>query len=122
MQVTKGTWHMREQCVPGSLSSLPAQEPWNVSNQRRWLMYIHNSWNGQHSLEQNVSARTLASYCQVLYGCWWSSCIISTYHLTNFVFYTIFLLQWITCPFWRHWRAHRKTEASTQRSHSKASG
>jgi len=23
MQVTKGTWRMREQCVPGSLSSSP---------------------------------------------------------------------------------------------------
>ena len=29
MQVTKGTWHMREQCVPGSLSSSSAQEPGN---------------------------------------------------------------------------------------------
>ena len=29
MQVTKGTWHMRKQCVPGSLSSFPAQEPGN---------------------------------------------------------------------------------------------
>ena len=29
MQVTKGTWRMREQCVPGSLSSSPAQEPGN---------------------------------------------------------------------------------------------
>ena len=29
MQVTKGTWHMHEQCVPGSLSSSPAQEPGN---------------------------------------------------------------------------------------------
>ena len=29
MQVTMGTWHMREQCVPGSLSSSPAQEPGN---------------------------------------------------------------------------------------------
>ena len=27
MQVTKGTWRMREQCVPGSLSSSPAREP-----------------------------------------------------------------------------------------------
>ena len=26
MQVTKGTWCMREQCVPGSLSSFPARE------------------------------------------------------------------------------------------------
>jgi len=29
MQVTKGTWHMRKQCVPGSLSSFPAREPGN---------------------------------------------------------------------------------------------
>ena len=29
MQVTKGTWRIREQCVPGSLSSSPAQEPGN---------------------------------------------------------------------------------------------
>ena len=31
MQVTKGTWRMREQCVPGSLSSSPAQETGNES-------------------------------------------------------------------------------------------
>ena len=29
MQVTKGTWRMHKQCVPGSLSSSPAQEPGN---------------------------------------------------------------------------------------------
>ena len=29
MQVTKGTWRMREQCVPGSLSSSHALEPGN---------------------------------------------------------------------------------------------
>ena len=29
MQVTKGTWCMRKQCVPGSLSFSPAQEPGN---------------------------------------------------------------------------------------------
>ena len=29
MQVTKGTWRMRKQCVPGSLSSSPAREPGN---------------------------------------------------------------------------------------------
>ena len=32
MQVTKGTWRMREQCVPGSLSSSLAQEPGNEAN------------------------------------------------------------------------------------------
>ena len=29
MQVTKGTWRMCKQCVPGSLSSSPQQEPGN---------------------------------------------------------------------------------------------
>ena len=29
MKVTKETWHMCKQCVPGSLSSSPAQEPGN---------------------------------------------------------------------------------------------
>ena len=33
MQVTKGTWRMREQCVPSSLSSSPAREPGNEANQ-----------------------------------------------------------------------------------------
>ena len=32
MQVTKGTWRMRKQCVPGSLSSSPAQEPGNEAS------------------------------------------------------------------------------------------
>ena len=32
MQVTKGTWRMREQCVPGSLSSSHAREPGNEAN------------------------------------------------------------------------------------------
>ena len=29
MQVTKGAWRMREQCVPGFLSSSPTREPGN---------------------------------------------------------------------------------------------
>ena len=33
MQVTKGTWRMCEQCVPGSLSPSPAQEPGNEARQ-----------------------------------------------------------------------------------------
>ena len=32
MQVTKGTWHMREECVPGSLSSSHAREPGNEAS------------------------------------------------------------------------------------------
>ena len=34
MQVTKGTWCMCEQCVPGSLSSSPTQEPGNKARVR----------------------------------------------------------------------------------------
>ena len=40
MQVTKGTWRMREQCVPGSLSSSPAQEPGNEATLERILSVI----------------------------------------------------------------------------------
>ena len=32
MQVTKGTWRMREQCVPGSFSSSHAREPGNEAS------------------------------------------------------------------------------------------
>ena len=32
MQVTKGTWRMRGQCVPGSFFSAHAQEPGNEAN------------------------------------------------------------------------------------------
>ena len=32
MQFTKGTWRMREQCVPGFLSSSLAQDPGNEAN------------------------------------------------------------------------------------------
>ena len=38
MQVTKGTWCMHEQCVPGSLSSSPTQEPGNKAKAR--LFYL----------------------------------------------------------------------------------
>ena len=46
MQVTKGTWRMREQCVPGSLSSSPTQEPGNEANctlcvKKILLKYFH---------------------------------------------------------------------------------
>ena len=34
MQVTKRTWCIREQCVPGSLSSFPAREPGNEASLR----------------------------------------------------------------------------------------
>ena len=35
MQVTKGTWRMRKQCVPGSFSSSPTQEPGNEATSIR---------------------------------------------------------------------------------------
>ena len=38
MQFTKGTWRMCEQCVPGSLSSYPAQQPENEANQCTHLL------------------------------------------------------------------------------------
>ena len=37
MQDTKRTWLMREQCVPDSLFSSPAQEPGNKAK----LLYVH---------------------------------------------------------------------------------
>ena len=37
IQDTKGTWLMREQCVPGSLFSSPAQEPGNEAK----LLYVY---------------------------------------------------------------------------------
>ena len=44
MPVTKGTWCMHKRCVPGSLSSSPAQEPENVAsifqvNKGTWRMH-----------------------------------------------------------------------------------
>ena len=42
MQVTKGTWHMHKQCVPGSLS-FPAQEPGNEANTLSGN-FCHGSW------------------------------------------------------------------------------
>ena len=51
MQVTKGIWRMREQCVPGSLSSSPAQEPGNeaIADTAR-LHIITTMLIGQRSL------------------------------------------------------------------------
>ena len=40
MQVTKGTWRMREQCIPGSLSSSPAQEPGNEASSVHVHMHV----------------------------------------------------------------------------------
>ena len=40
MQVTKGAWRTREQCVTGSLSSSPAQEPGNEAMRMRVSIYL----------------------------------------------------------------------------------
>ena len=50
MQVTKGTWRMREQCVPGSLSSSYAREPGNEASMK---------WNLQ------TLSHSLPSYCHL---------------------------------------------------------
>ena len=47
MQVTKGTWRMHEQCVPGSLSSSPAREPGNEAN-------VHSAYDEPHPLLMDV--------------------------------------------------------------------
>ena len=45
MQVTKGTWRMREQCVPGSLSSSPAREPGNEARDKaNMVSHLHIFW------------------------------------------------------------------------------
>ena len=50
MQVTKGTWRMREQCVPGSLSSSHAREPENEANMYDMHYFmITNSLSPAHS-------------------------------------------------------------------------
>ena len=57
MQVTKGTWRMREQCVPGSLSSSPAQEPGNEAS---------NYTNNGTSYTSNVTSWTLNTHWQIM--------------------------------------------------------
>ena len=45
MQVTKGTWCMRQQCVPGSISSFPTREPGHQAKvdvrSAYWMLPIH---------------------------------------------------------------------------------
>ena len=63
MQVTKGTWRMREQCVPGSLSSSPAREPGNEAslgrdqsrNLKRMQITVHTSaYASAHTRESTL--------------------------------------------------------------------
>ena len=39
MHVTKGTWCMSEQCVPGSLSSFPGREPGNETKSTEYRVH-----------------------------------------------------------------------------------
>ena len=56
MQVTKETWRMREQCVPGSLSSSPAQEPGNEA-MLGTAFFDHSEFEAMKSLSGWVAAR-----------------------------------------------------------------
>ena len=58
MQVTKETWRMHEQCVPGSFSSFPAQEPGNEARYAQfhsknklfnWLamIFVNMNWRNR---------------------------------------------------------------------------
>ena len=51
MQVTKGTWCMCEQCVPGSLSSSPTQGPGNEARYP-WVTVLNISKMESMSLIQ----------------------------------------------------------------------
>ena len=53
MQVTIGTWRMREQCVPGSLSSSPAQEPGNEARLNTVLVHMYLSKGHLMGMEIN---------------------------------------------------------------------
>ena len=71
MQVTKGTWRMRKQCIPGSLSSSPAQEPGNEAT-TAYVCAVRVtifSTSGKFQPVSNFTelhALTLAARCYVL--------------------------------------------------------
>ena len=60
MQVTKGAWRMREQCVPDSLSSSPAQEPGDKARLRPAYRGSGNSIIGASLSEPHASVTALA--------------------------------------------------------------
>ena len=65
MQVTKGMWQMREQCVPGSLSSSPTQEPGNEAT----LLCTNHSWqNGTRC--RGWCTCVVVSFSSCLMGKW----------------------------------------------------
>ena len=64
MQVIKGTWRMRKQCVPGSLSSSPAQEPGNESRYP-WVTVLNIS-----KMESMLYIQREESRCNVCLVVW----------------------------------------------------
>ena len=67
MQVTKETWRMREQCVPGSLSSSPAQEPGNEANQLCVSLLWYLLRVIPHTFHCIVIVLMCLSYCMCVY-------------------------------------------------------
>ena len=64
MQVTKGTWCIREQCVPGSLSSSPAREPGNEAI-CAFALYT-GSASGLASFDLNIGSASRQDHCGYL--------------------------------------------------------
>ena len=86
MQVTKGTWRMREQCVPGYLSSSPAQEPGNeASTSRAPALEMHSA----QVLEMLVQMQCPRNVQGVSKSC--KKCFVSKRVLQN-----SYVIQW--CP------------------------
>ena len=61
MQVTKGTWRMREQCVPGSPSSSPAQEPGNEATSLSAFVISKTHISGQKPRGRQLNKKVCGS-------------------------------------------------------------
>ena len=70
MQFTKGTWHIHEQCVPGSLSSSPAHNTCNKANT--------DSYTHAHTRQLGLSTLT---------HCVWDTRILHKTHATCIAFF-----------------------------------
>ena len=66
MQVTKGTWRRREQCVPGSLSSSPAQEP---GNEARCMHEGRSTLALELAVNDGFRGRQLPSISELISDC-----------------------------------------------------
>ena len=103
MQVTKGTWHMCEQCVPGSLSSSPTQEPGNeASVVMKGNVHVVDQLKmvplrGKYSLGETQALHTSSFNCRQTFnnnGSCSTSCAHSVYvlHIPVFVVFVVTLL------------------------------